>query len=209
NSGILRYVSIRYGGVELSPDNEINGLTLGGVGSGTELEYIEVFGNDDDGIEFFGGTVDLKYGVVAFCADDSYDSDNSWSGRGQYWFSIQSDDDTGNSNPNGGEHDGTESPNDPTGGPVQTVYNATYIGRGEDANIAGDNNGLTIKSNCAITYGNSIFTKFDDFAISFQDGSADRYIANEFDLADNIWFNFGGGTGLTDVVELEDNSVPT
>ncbi|MEL7377730.1 MAG: T9SS C-terminal target domain-containing protein, partial [Bacteroidota bacterium] len=209
NSGVLRYVSIRFGGAELSPDNEINGLTLGGVGSGTTLEFIEVVSNDDDGIEFFGGTVDLKFGVVAFCADDSYDTDNSWSGRGQFWFSIQSDEDTGNSNPNGGEHDGTESPNDDTGGPVQRVFNATYIGRGANANIAGDNNGLTIKSNCAIEYTNSIFTGFDDFAISMQDGSADRYVNDEYDLSNNIWFGFGTGTTLEDVIQLEDNNGAT
>jgi hypothetical protein len=59
NSGIIRYVSIRHGGAQLSTDNEINGLTLGGVGSGTTIDYVEVFANEDDGIEFFGGTVSV------------------------------------------------------------------------------------------------------------------------------------------------------
>ena len=54
NSGILKYVSIRYGGAALSPGDEINGLTLGGVGSGTVIEYLEVYGNGDDGTEIFG-----------------------------------------------------------------------------------------------------------------------------------------------------------
>jgi len=57
NSGVIKYISIRHGGAQLSPNNEINGLTLGGVGSGTEIDYVEVFANLDDGIEFFGGTV--------------------------------------------------------------------------------------------------------------------------------------------------------
>ena len=57
NSGVLRYISIRHGGTLIGADNEINGLTLGAVGSGTTLEFIEVFANLDDGIEFFGGTL--------------------------------------------------------------------------------------------------------------------------------------------------------
>ena len=57
NSGVLRYVSIRHGGAALAPGDEINGLTLGGVGSATEIDYVEVFANFDDGIEWFGGTV--------------------------------------------------------------------------------------------------------------------------------------------------------
>ncbi|MEM1214183.1 MAG: T9SS C-terminal target domain-containing protein, partial [Bacteroidota bacterium] len=91
SSGTMRYVSIRHGGKALTSNNEINGLTLGGVGSGTTLEYIEVISNADDGIEFFGGTVDLKYASVSFCDDDSFDYDFGWQGSGQFWFSLTSD----------------------------------------------------------------------------------------------------------------------
>ncbi|MEL7159336.1 MAG: T9SS C-terminal target domain-containing protein, partial [Bacteroidota bacterium] len=102
NSGSLRYVSIRYGGAVLADNNEINGLTLGGVGNGTLIEFIEVFGNNDDGIEFFGGSVDVKHAIVAFCKDDSFDSDQAWSGRGQFWFTIQLPNDQTGNNQNGG-----------------------------------------------------------------------------------------------------------
>ena len=96
NSGVLRYVSIRHGGAALAPGDEINGLTLGGVGSGTEIDYIEVFANFDDGIEWFGGTVNVKHATVAFCGDDSFDYDFGYRGNGQFWFSLQgSDDPTG------------------------------------------------------------------------------------------------------------------
>jgi hypothetical protein len=71
-AGVLRYVSIRHGGAQLSADNEINGLTLGGVGSGTTIEYVDVFANLDDGIEWFGGTVDVSHATVAFCGDDAF-----------------------------------------------------------------------------------------------------------------------------------------
>jgi len=69
NSGILRYVSIRHGGSDIGADNEINGLTLGGVGNGTEIDFIEIFANQDDGIEFFGGSVNVTHAVVSFVGD--------------------------------------------------------------------------------------------------------------------------------------------
>jgi len=75
NSGVLRYVSIRHGGIEIGEGNEINGLTMGGVGAGTTIEYVEVFSNKDDGFEWFGGTVNCKHLIAAFCRDDSYDMD--------------------------------------------------------------------------------------------------------------------------------------
>jgi len=89
DSGTLSYVVIMFGGIEISPDNEINGLTLAGVGSGTTLDYIQVHQNLDDGIEFFGGTVDLRHAVVTACGDDSIDWTNGWSGRIQYAVAQQ------------------------------------------------------------------------------------------------------------------------
>ncbi|MGF1669700.1 MAG: T9SS C-terminal target domain-containing protein, partial [Balneolaceae bacterium] len=71
NSGVFRYVSIRYGGSEIGAGNEINGLTMGGVGRGTTIEFVEVFNNFDDGFEWFGGTVNTRYLVAAFAGDDS------------------------------------------------------------------------------------------------------------------------------------------
>ena len=73
NSGVIRYVSIRYGGTDIGEGNEINGLTMAGVGSGTRIEYVEVFNNKDDGFEWFGGTVNCKYLVSAFNGDDAFD----------------------------------------------------------------------------------------------------------------------------------------
>ncbi|WP_117880035.1 hypothetical protein [Aureibaculum luteum] len=80
NSGILKYISIRHGGAELSPDNEINGLTLGAVGSGTVIDNIEVVANVDDGIEFFGGSVNASNLVVWAAGDDGLDIDQAYSG---------------------------------------------------------------------------------------------------------------------------------
>lgn len=80
NSGIIKYISIRHGGANIGEGNEINGLTLGGVGTGTTIENVEVVANQDDGIEWFGGTVNVKNAMVWNAGDDAIDTDQSWAG---------------------------------------------------------------------------------------------------------------------------------
>jgi hypothetical protein len=80
NSGSVQYLSIRHGGAEIGEGNEINGLTLGGVGSGTKVNHIEVVGNVDDGIEFFGGTVNTTNLLVWGQGDDAIDIDQAYAG---------------------------------------------------------------------------------------------------------------------------------
>ena len=80
NSGVIRYVSIRHGGANIGEGNEINGLTLGGVGSGTTIENIEIVSNQDDGIEWFGGKVNVSNVIVWNAGDDAIDTDQSWGG---------------------------------------------------------------------------------------------------------------------------------
>lgn len=80
NSGTLKYISIRHGGTNIGSGNEINGLTLGGVGSGTVIENIEIVSNQDDAIEFFGGTVNVTNLMSWNVGDDGIDTDQSWAG---------------------------------------------------------------------------------------------------------------------------------
>ncbi len=80
NSGVIKYISIRHGGANIGEGNEINGLTLGAVGSGTVIENVEVIGNQDDGIEWFGGKVSVKNAIVWNVGDDGMDTDQAWSG---------------------------------------------------------------------------------------------------------------------------------
>ena len=80
NSGVIKYISIRHGGTNIGAGNEINGLTLGGVGSGTVIENVEIVSNQDDGIEWFGGTVSVSNVVVWNTGDDAIDTDQSWAG---------------------------------------------------------------------------------------------------------------------------------
>jgi len=92
NSGEISYVRIEFAGVSLNPsilNNEINGLTLGGVGSGTKLDHIQVSFSGDDSFEWFGGTVDAKYLIANRGKDDDFDTDNGFSGRIQFGLGIK------------------------------------------------------------------------------------------------------------------------
>jgi len=202
DSGTLRYVSIRHGGAELAPGNEINGLTLGGVGRGTEIDYVEVFANSDDGIEWFGGAVECKHLVVAFPGDDGMDWDFGWRGKGQHWFVIMGTE-VGN---NAGEHDGA-SPDGQAPFSNPTIYNATYIGSGLNAN-ADNEFALLLRDNTGGTYANSIFTSFKDKAISIEDlpnaSGVDSYgnlLNGDLNLRSNVWWEFGAGNTLADIVD--------
>ena len=123
NSGILRYISIRHGGTNIGEGNEINGLTLGGVGRQTVIDHVEVISNADDGVEFFGGDANCKNLVVAFCGDDAFDMDQGYHGKGQFWLGISSTDSDKCAEINGGLQ---PVPSLPENLPV--VYNATLIG---------------------------------------------------------------------------------
>ena len=110
SSGEFSYVSIRHGGTLIGAGNEINGLTLGGVGSGTKIHHIEVVANQDDGIEWFGGTVNVSDVLIWNSSDDGLDTDQDWIGTCDNFIII---------NPRDGgsafELDGPEGPNAATG----------------------------------------------------------------------------------------------
>ncbi len=89
SSGALAYVSIRYGGRVVGLANELNGLSLGGVGRGTDIDHIEIMNNVDDGIEVWGGTVNLRYVNIWNIGDDSFDIDQGWRGSAQYGLIVQ------------------------------------------------------------------------------------------------------------------------
>ena len=92
NSGEMSYVRIEFAGVSLNPsilNNEINGLTLGAVGSGTKLDHIQVSFSGDDSFEWFGGSVDAKYLIANRGKDDDFDTDNGFSGRVQFGLGVK------------------------------------------------------------------------------------------------------------------------
>jgi len=87
-SGSLRFVSIRYGGLVVGLGNELNGLSLGGIGKETTIDHVEIMNNVDDGIEVWGGTVDMKYISIWNVGDDSFDIDHGWRGRAQFGLIV-------------------------------------------------------------------------------------------------------------------------
>ncbi|MEM6264597.1 MAG: hypothetical protein AAGI38_18945 [Bacteroidota bacterium] len=193
NSGVFKYISIRYGGTNIGAGNEINGFTLGGVGSGTEIDYVEVIFNADDGIEFFGGNPNAKHLAVAFVGDDSFDYDEGYDGKGQFWFTVQNSTVAGGSD-RCGEHDGGTSPE--TGEPFATpeIYNATYIGRG-----AGEGKRtITFRDNAGGTYANSIFVEqdrgIDVEILGNGDNSYTQWQNDRLMLMNNTFWNVAGNT---------------
>ena len=128
NSGRMSYVSIRHGGALIGAGNEINGLTLGGVGSGTTISNIEIVSNLDDGIEFFGGTVNVSNILVGFQGDDGVDIDMNYSGTVSNFIVIN-----GNNSDEAMEIDGPEGSTHTTG--LFTLENGTvYVYGGAPAN---------------------------------------------------------------------------
>ena len=89
NSGTMRYVRVEYAGKILGTDNELNGFSFNGVGSGTTLEFLQAFNGADDGFEFFGGAATLRYAVSTGNSDDSFDWTHGWQGKGQFWVVQQ------------------------------------------------------------------------------------------------------------------------
>ena len=194
NSGILKYVSIRFGGFifDIAEGSEINGLTLGGVGAGTTIENVEIISNSDDGLEIFGGTVNTKRIAVAFCQDDSFDLDQGHQGFHQFWFALQNADST--IGDRAGEWDGG-SGSDKTLTPFTNtrIYNATFIGNGSD-NL-NPNTGIFIDDNFGGQLHNSLI---HDFSGPAMDESGDAQETTTATFFNNTWGSFGGGAGVKD-----------
>ncbi len=155
DSGSISYLSLRYGGKVIGLANELNGLSLGGVGRETDIDHVEIMNNVDDGVEIWGGTVNLKHISIWNVGDDSFDVDEGWRGKAQFVFIVQGyslDAKQGSGvGDNAFETDGAE---DSDAQPVTTatIYNATVIGN------PGDGDGGTVwRDNARVQYRNCIF----------------------------------------------------
>jgi len=164
NSGILRYVSIRHAGAILQVGGEINGLSLGSVGRGTTIEHIEIISSADDGMEFWGGTVNVKYFATLFGNDDMFDWDDGYSGKAQFILGVKTGDTATASvdADNGFEMDADDQKSNllPRSHPV--IYNATFIGNAKTT-LTSDNSGIAAIEAKELTEGeiyNSIFANF-------------------------------------------------
>lgn len=124
NSGTISYVSVRHGGALIGSGNEINGITLGGVGTGTTISNIEVVSNLDDGVEFFGGTVNVTNVIIGFCGDDAVDVDMNYAGTVTNFYILN-----GASSDEALEIDGPEGTTYTTG--LFSLTNGTCNGNGD------------------------------------------------------------------------------
>jgi hypothetical protein len=143
NSGILRYVSVRYAGSNVDPQNQLNGIAFQAVGDATVVEYVQVHNNLDDGIEFFGGTVNAKYIVLTGNDDDSLDWTDGWVGNLQYLYIEQTD---GGDNAIEADNRSDEEDALPRSNP--TIANMTVIGKS-------DERALRFRAGTAVTLYNS------------------------------------------------------
>jgi hypothetical protein len=162
NSGILRYVSVRHCGDVLAIGNELNGISMGSVGRGTIMDHIEVISSDDDGIEWFGGTVNMKYGIAMFGNDDMFDYDLGWTGKAQFMFGLAADSVTTPTADNGVEADGDDNKSNALPRSHPKFYNMTLIGN-RSRNNAADNSAhaaLNLKEFTEGEFYNSVFSNF-------------------------------------------------
>lgn len=130
SSGTLRYLRLEYGGYQIAPGNEVNGITFGGVGRGTIVDHVQVRQTADDCFEFFGGNVTAKYLACQYPGDDAFDWDNGFVGKLQFLVLQQDPAIADDSNGFEGDNDAVKSQNQPISNP--TIYNATLCGQNGD-----------------------------------------------------------------------------
>lgn len=204
DSGILRYVRVEYAGKVLGTDNELNGFSFNGVGDGTIVEYIQAYKGSDDGIEFFGGTVNVRYAVSTHNQDDSFDWTHGWRGKGQYWLVQQGPDggDRGIEADNNGDDNLLEPYSNPT------LSNLTLIGVDDGDGL---NTGMRLREGTKGKIFNTYVTGFPKYGIRVSDEVTLQNVENgELFVANSLVE--GNGTdykdcesfiGLTDTLEDE------
>ena len=198
NSGVFRYVQIRHSGAIVAANVELNGLTMGGVGRGTTIEYVDVYAGNDDGYEWFGGTVNSKYLISSYNDDDNFDWDEGFRGKGQFWFGVGASD-KGNQ---AMEMDGGTSPEDGQPYALPELYNLTLIGSGATSTNTASN-GLIFRDNTGGKIYNMILHDYRSYAVRIEtesaqaQDSAKRLAAGDLAIGNSIFGTFGAGTGNT------------
>lgn len=192
NSGILKYVRVEFAGVEYSTDNEINGVTLGGVGSGTQISYVQVYRSGDDAFEWFGGTVNADHLVATGTWDDDFDTDNGFAGKVQFGIVQRNPAYRDKSESNGFESDNDGNGTARTPQTKAVFSNITIIG---PMNGTGNTiheyfkHGAQIRRNSSQSIVNSLFVGFPiGVYIDDTKGTATslNYIAGSLMFKDNI-----------------------
>lgn len=185
NSGVLRFVRVEFAGIEFSPDNELNGIAFQGVGRGTIVDHIQVSYNKDDGIEMFGGSVDIKHAVLTNIGDDSVDWTFGWSGRMQFVIVQQRGDD----GDKGVEADNNGTNNDLLPRSNPTIYNVTLVGDPTTEFGAESVEGLRLREGTAGTLRNFIVMGFKSSGVNVANPSTLQQVASgALSLSHSIFF---------------------
>ena len=176
--GKLKYARIEYAGFELAPDNELNGLTMGGCGSATEVDFVQVHMGADDGVEIFGGAVNIKHMLITQPDDDGLDWDLGWQGKAQFVI-VQQNSIVGNY---AIEADNNVNNNAalPRSNPL--LYNFTLMGSNSDPGLAGKTQGaMLLRRGTAGRFYNFVIEHFTDMPVDI-DGLTSAGLANGTDL---------------------------
>lgn len=187
NCGTLKYVRVEFAGRALTADNELNGITLNACGSGTTVDFVQVHRGVDDGIELFGGTVNLKHVVVTGSDDDGLDWDQGWTGKAQFVV-VQQISGRGN---HGIEADSNRTNNDLLPRSAPTLFNVTLVGRNPDTTPSeGPSRGLMLRQGTAGKLGNFIVTNFTSNALTVdQAATATQWTTGALEVHHSIFFN--------------------
>jgi hypothetical protein len=185
SSGVFRFVRIEYAGVVLAQDNEVNGLTLGGVGRGTKLDHVQVRQALDDCFEFFGGTVDAKYLACQGNEDDGFDWDNGYSGRLQFLVLQQSPNHVGEDNGFEADNDAQGSANAPVSNP--TIFNASLFGK--NADVDNVQYGMLLRRNTRATIKNVLVSGFEASIDVRDPATAQNATSGSLSLTNSLFWN--------------------
>ncbi|TDD78469.1 hypothetical protein [Flavobacterium caseinilyticum] len=203
NSGILKYVRVEFAGIELTPNNETNSITLGGVGSGTQMDYCQVSFGGDDGFEWFGGSINSKYLVAFAMWDDCFDVDYGFTGKVQFGVSVRYGSYADQSGSNIFETD--NGPNDNLTTLITTGVFSNITGVGPRITNTQSVNGnyqhaLDLRRRTALTIANSAFVGMPRGLRMNQQSVVDNYVAGTGALLNNIMVapttTFSVGTGM-------------
>lgn len=212
SSGILKYVRVEFGGIEITPNNETNSITMGGVGRGTIMEYNMVSFGGDDGFEWFGGTVDGKYFISHAMWDDDFDCDFGWSGNVQYGLVVRYPGFADQSESNAFECDNGPNDNDVQPYTTGTFSNVTVFGPIRVGNRVSNNNyahAIDLRRRTAVSIFNSVFAGYPRGLRMNQPSVYDNFavnniavLENNIMVAPNMANAFRAGSGV-DVANVE------
>ncbi|MCK6616917.1 MAG: hypothetical protein L6Q51_04670 [Cyclobacteriaceae bacterium] len=208
SSGTFRYLRVEYAGIELSPNNETNSITMGGVGSGTTMEYVQVSFGGDDGFEWFGGAVNAKYLVSLSTWDDDFDCDFGWSGKVQFGLVVRNPFYADQSQSNAFECDSGPNDNLPPGNDFENhtkaiISNVTVYGPRDHATrtISANNiHNMDLRRRVSISIFNSVIGGFPTGLRFNQPSVLTNYQTGNGVLANNIQIanaSYAAGTGVT------------